>query len=69
MDTDDTSPGDFTVGEHVAAHPATDTFMAGDRYGTVTRLGRRYAHVHMSTSGRTLRFRPTDLLHHDPSTS
>ena len=32
----------FTVGDRVELHPATDRWMRGDRFGTVSKLGRRY---------------------------
>jgi hypothetical protein len=31
----DHTADDFTVGQRVKAHPATDTFMRGDVYGTI----------------------------------
>lgn len=43
-------------GPRVMAHVATDAWMSGDRYGTVTKIGTRYVHVLMDTSGRTRRF-------------
>ena len=61
----------FTVGMRVQTHPATDAWMRGDRYGTVTRIstappsalhqGLRI-HVKLDRSGRTLRFRADDVL-------
>lgn len=32
-------PSDFTVGQRVQFHPATDHFMKGLRYGEVTKIG------------------------------
>ena len=52
----------FTIGQRVQAHPATDTWMRGDRYGTVTKAGKRYVHVAMDASGRTIRLLPENLL-------
>ena len=49
----------FTVGQRVKAHPATDTFMRGDVYGTIERISRgpkRLVLVKMDRSGRQLRF-------------
>lgn len=54
---------DFAVGERVKAHPATDTFMRGDVYGNVVKIGRKVVHVKMDRSGRVLRFAPRNLLH------
>ena len=38
----------------VQLHPATDAWMQGDRFGTVTKIGGRYIHIKMDKSGRTL---------------
>lgn len=57
-------PG-FTTGQRVQSHPSTDTWMSGDRYGTVTTVGRKYVHVTMDRSGRTVKFVPALLLHID----
>ncbi len=54
---------DFAVGERVKAHPATDTFMRGDVYGVIRKIGRRLIHVEMDRSGRTIRFVASNLLH------
>lgn len=45
----------FSVGDRVELHPGTDAWMAGDRLGTVERIGRDYYHVAMQLSGRLLR--------------
>lgn len=50
------------VGDRVQAHPATDTWMRGDRYGTVSKIGRKHIHVKMDRSERTIRFTPHNLL-------
>jgi hypothetical protein len=34
----DHTADDFAVGQRVKAHPATDTFMRGDVYGSVERI-------------------------------
>ena len=36
---------DFWVGDRVELHPATDCWMSGAKYGTVTKLGRKWVHV------------------------
>ena len=54
---------DFTVGERVQTHPATDLWMQGDRYGTVESVGRLRVAVRMDRSGRVLCRRPDNLLH------
>lgn len=48
-------------GARVQAHPATDAWMSGDRYGVIHRAGTKYVHVKMDRSGRIRRFTP-DLL-------
>lgn len=45
----------------VQSHPATDAWMRGDRYGDVVKAGRKWVHVKMDHSGRTLRFSPDDI--------
>jgi hypothetical protein len=47
---------DLAVGQRVQAAPHTDVWMCGDRYGTVTYVGRTHYRVLMSRSGRELRF-------------
>jgi hypothetical protein len=53
---------DFTEGQRVQAHPATDTWMRGDRYGTVERVGSKYVRVRMDISGHLKRFSPDNLM-------
>lgn len=60
----------YNKGRRVQAHPATDAWMMGDRYGVI--VGRtlgRMAHEHsrgvrvlMDVSGKIKTFRPGDLL-------
>ena len=55
-------------GQRVKAHPATDTFMRGDVYGTIGRISRgpkRLIQVKMDRSGRRTRFAAGNLLHAD----
>ena len=62
----DHTADDFTVGQRVKAHPATDTFMRGDVYGTIDHISRgpkRLVHVKMDRSGRRNRFAARNLLH------
>jgi hypothetical protein len=44
------------IGKRVQAHPATDSWMQGDRCGVVTKIGRKYIHALMDRSGRTRKF-------------
>ncbi|PSL04116.1 hypothetical protein CLV30_106119 [Haloactinopolyspora alba] len=52
---------EFTIGQRVEAHPATDAWMSGDQFGNVQKIGRKYVHVLMDRSGRVRKF-PADLL-------
>ena len=52
----------FNVGDTVEAHPACDCWMAGDRFGKVTKSGTKYVHVQMFVSGKIRRFAPENLL-------
>jgi len=38
---------DFSVGDRVELHPATDMWMRGARFGTVVKIGRTYVHVRL----------------------
>lgn len=53
---------DYRVGDLVQAHPATDTWMRGDRYGRVERVGSKLIAVRMNTSKRLIKFTPDNLL-------
>lgn len=53
------------VGHRVQLHPATDAWMSGDRYGEIAKLGSKYAHVKMDTSGRTRRVAYDNLIYMD----
>jgi hypothetical protein len=52
----------FKVGDRVELHPATDRWMRGDRFGAVTKLGRRYVHVKLDHSGDTRPFAPENVV-------
>jgi hypothetical protein len=49
------------VGDRLMAHPATHTWLSGDRYGTVTSVGRSSVTLRMDKTGRSLRFHPVNL--------
>lgn len=51
----------FFAGDRVQVHPASDAWMQGDRYGTVTSVQRQYVRVQMDQSGRLWRFHPASL--------
>lgn len=48
-------------GRRVELHPATDTWMRGDRYGEILSLGRKLVKVKMDRSGRTLTLLPKSI--------
>jgi hypothetical protein len=45
----------------VQAHPATDAWISGDRYGTVVKIGRILIHVKMDRSGKIRKFTSVDV--------
>ncbi|MEU9405531.1 hypothetical protein AB0E08_07490 [Streptomyces sp. NPDC048281] len=45
-----------TPARRVQVPPHTDTWMRGDRFGEIVKTGRKYDHVKMDKSGRTLKF-------------
>jgi hypothetical protein len=55
---------DFSVGDRIQLHPATDAWMRGDRFGQIRKVGRKFYHVAMDVSGRVLRVPPCNILGH-----
>lgn len=56
-------PHEFVAEQRVQAHPSTDTWMRGDRFGTVERVLRGGTIlVKMDRSGRAIRFHHSRLL-------
>jgi hypothetical protein len=53
---------DFAPDQIVQAHPGTDTWMRGDRFGRVDHVTRLNVYVRMFRSGRLIRFAPENLL-------
>ena len=53
---------DFSVGQRVQTHPATDAWMRGLRYGTVTITTKSYVYVRLDHTRRVVRFKPHNLL-------
>lgn len=49
---------DFLPGYRVQAHPATDLFMRGVRYGDVRKVTRTHVHVKFDHLPRTIALRP-----------
>lgn len=52
----------FRKGDRVQAHPATDAWMSGDRYGDVSSVTATKVRVRMDRSGRVRSFAPHNLL-------
>lgn len=52
----------FLIGDRVQTHPATDSWMQGDRYGEVVKIGHAYVHVKLDKSGLTKKFAPENLI-------
>ena len=48
--------------KRVQLHPATDFWMQGDRYGDVVKVGRKYVHVKLDRSERTVRVLAQNLI-------
>lgn len=64
IDLDGTDPKTallFKVGRRVELHPATDAWMRGDRYGSITLIGDRYVHVLLERSNTIRRFLPRNI--------
>ena len=53
---------DFRPGERVQLHPATDLWMRGIRYGTVTLVGRLRVTVQLDVTNRFISILPRDIL-------
>lgn len=54
-------PSEFRVGDRVQLSPATDSWMRGDKFGEVVKIGTKVVHVHMDRSGKTLKVHPTKI--------
>ena len=52
---------DFCKGQRVELHPATDSWMRGDRFGTVEKLGRKFIYVRMDASNRLRKTAPRNI--------
>lgn len=52
---------DYSKGDRIELHPATDAWMSGDRYGEIVRCGKLLIYVKMDRSGRTRRCRHHDI--------
>lgn len=49
-------------GKRVQLQPATDSWMSGDRFGTIEKVGRKMVHIKMDRSGKTKIFYPANVL-------
>lgn len=52
---------EFRPGQRVEIAPHTDTWMFGDRFGEVTKVGRKLVYVKLDRSGRLRRFLPEHI--------
>lgn len=52
----------YRIGDRVQLHPATDAWMSGDKYGTITRVGSRFYSVRMDKSGSILTVAEADIV-------
>lgn len=57
------------IGQRKMAHPGTDAWMSGDRYGVIVKVGRALVHMQMDRSGRVRKFRPENLVPIDDALS
>lgn len=57
------------IGKRMMAHPATDAWMSGDRYGVVVKIGSRVIHMRMDRSPRVRKFRPENVVPIDDALS
>jgi hypothetical protein len=49
---------DFKIHNRVQLHPATDTWMRGDKYGEVIKIGTKLIHLKMD-SGKVIKISPS----------
>jgi len=56
-----TEAREFKVGDRVEHHPASDLWMRGARYGTVTRVGKALVWVQNDKTGRVRWWHPESL--------
>lgn len=56
-----TAPSDFQVGQRVGIHPASHAWLAGARFGTVAKIGRRLVHVELDATNVVKPFDPVML--------
>lgn len=52
----------YKIGDRIEAAPHTNSWMMGDRYGEIVKIGRFYLHVKMDRSGKTRKFVPENVL-------
>ncbi len=56
-----TDTSEFRIGQRVEVHPASDAWMSGDRYATVTRVGKSIVFARMDKSNRVRWWHPESL--------
>lgn len=57
------TPADFHIGDRIELHPGLDTWMMGDRYGTVEKIARPFVYVRMDRSRKVRKVHPSNLGH------
>lgn len=53
---------DIKPGDRIQTHPATDAWMRGLRYGTVTKVTKRFVHCDMDRMENIVRFNHEDVM-------
>lgn len=51
----------FNVGDRIELKPHLNSWMMGDRFGEIVSIGRRYLHVEMDVSGKTINVVPENI--------
>jgi hypothetical protein len=51
----------MNVGTRVQIHAASARWMMGDRYGEITKIGRKFVSVKLDKSGKTIKSLPDQL--------
>jgi hypothetical protein len=59
--SDDFTVKDFEVADNIELHPSTDEWMAGDRFGMVSKIGVKYVYCLMDRSDKTVKMLPKNV--------
>jgi len=52
----------FALGQTVAVHPASDWFMRGIKFATITKFGSKWVTLHSALFGKTFKLKPRDMM-------